>query len=116
MNFGACNDFDNCRELLRISPAAMQVISQTEDGALFRFHRRNLPYHAIGGEAISLRHQILEGAIVKALAGPQSRKERSIWPTGPRLVERLMVYIYVDTMYNLVRRLKEPGPSFSALV
>jgi len=102
--FGACRDFERCREFLRISDHATRVLERTQDGTLFRQAQGRAPRLDIGTEARALAGPVLESSIIKALAG-ESPKLLTIG--SPRRVSRLMEGIYLDTMYNLARRLRE---------
>src|SRR5437762_726540 len=76
--FGACHEFEKCREILRNSLRAQHLLEQVDNGTLFE-SRRSLgraPFLAIGDMAKSLHSAILESSIIKALAGDSPHLER----------------------------------------
>jgi hypothetical protein len=108
--FGACRDFEKCRAVLRMSPQAQRVLEMTEDGTLFKDRplRAGTPALQVGPTARSLRENVLESSIVKALAGSSPKLDKI--PKKPAMAALLMEWIYKDTMYSLAQRLRgEPG-------
>lgn len=109
--FGACREFEKCREILRHSLRAQHLFDSVGSGTLFE-GRRSLgraPFLPVGDMAKSLHSAILESSIIKALAGDSPHLERIKRSGKPPLASLLMKRIYEETLYNLVRRLNEPG-------
>jgi len=108
--FGACREFERCRELLRVSPEATRLLERTADGSLFSYRKRlgPSPSLGIGPTAKGLAQAVLESSIIKALAGKSPTMERTLESGKPPTVALLVERIYDGMMYNLVKRLKEP--------
>jgi len=111
--FGACGDFDRCRELLRVSERALRLLDSTRDGTLFLKAQGSASSKEIGASARALAKPVLESCIIKALAG---ESPRFLKLGSPKSVSRLMEAIYLDTMYNLARRLREPESGGAVLL
>ncbi len=108
--FGGCKDFERCRDSLRASNEAAELLARTDDGTLFDAFRTagEAPYHDVADWAKALSQPVLDSAIIKTLAGLPPKGDRLFLGKQPRLAARLMTFIYTDTMYNLTKRLREP--------
>jgi hypothetical protein len=108
--FGACRQFESCRDALRVSPQAIRLFERTEDGTLFNNRKRvgPSPFREIGAIAKALHPAVLDSSIIKALAGKSPKLDTIVAKGKPLLAALLMERIYEDTMYNLVKRVNEP--------
>lgn len=103
LSFGVCEQFAECRDLLRVSPILQDAVDQAHDGTGIAFGGETFQ---LTPSAQALARPVWESAIVKALAGPGDRqkerlralsRESARWG-GPAVLARC---IFEDSLRSL---------------
>lgn len=110
LTFGVCDDFAACRGLLKISPLIEEALTRAHYGLAVRHDGSDL---LLSARAASLAPQVMDAAILKALAGiglkDRASLERDRRSAASGSVAVFARRIFEDDIRNLHRRTDKEG-------
>jgi hypothetical protein len=101
--FGICADFEGCRGLLRVSEVVQETLEAAKAGKGTMHNGTPMP---LSTSAASLATELMEAAIIQALAGPGTRDGRSLNKGAVKsgTVAVLAKRFFEDSLRNLHKR------------